>query len=105
MWGSSFLTTTGGIIGIFLLVAALVFTVFSPVFAIAIFLLAAIVLGAGAAFRRSSQYVEGSEREGSAPRAPQANDLVGNKSDDRGAPASGEGGPADAEALPPPTRP
>jgi hypothetical protein len=86
MWGSWFLITIGGTVGIVLLIGALALSAWSPIFAILAFIVVAIVLAVGAGLRRSDQYVEGAES-------------------DRGAPARGEGGPSGAQTLPPPTRP
>jgi hypothetical protein len=101
MWGSWFLITIGGTIGIVLLIGALALSAWSPIFAIIAFIVIAIVLAAGAALRRSDQYVEGTESDRHVDEA----DVIGAKSPDRGAPARGEGGPSGAQTLPPPTRP
>jgi hypothetical protein len=103
MWGTWFLVTIGGTVGLILLIGALALSAWSPIFAILAFVVIAVVLGAGAAMRRSSQYVEGSESDRG---HVQEADLIGAKSPDRGAPAGGEGGTTSgAQTLPPPTRP
>jgi membrane protein implicated in regulation of membrane protease activity len=102
MWGTWFLVTIGGSIGLVLLVGALALSAWSPIFAILAFVVIAVVLAGGAALRRSSQYVEGTESDRG---HVQEADVIGSKSPDRGAPARGEGGASGAQTLPPPTRP
>ena len=102
MWGTWFAITVGLTVGLVLLIGALALTAWSPIFAVIIFIVAAVVLAVGAATRRSSQYVEGSE---SAEGAVDEADVLGSQAADRGAPAGGEGATTGAETLPPPTRP
>ena len=107
MWGTWFAVTFGLTGGLILLIGAVALSAWSPVFAVIAFLVIAVVIAAGAAFRRSTQYVEATENDSPQMGAahPSEADILGQKAVDRGAPAAGEGSGSGAETIPPPTRP
>jgi hypothetical protein len=103
MWGAWFIVTFGLTVGLVLLLGALALSAWSPIFAVFAFIIIAVIVAAGAAMRRSTQYVD--ESEGDSRRRPEEADVIGAGAPDRGAPAQGEGGSHGAETIPPPTRP
>lgn len=93
MWGTWLIATLGATLGAMLLVVGFAFGGWPVLVAFGIFAIVGAIMLAGAAWRRSGEYVERAD-EGQSPAAPDSGDRRGPRGRPRsgGAPASGEGG-------------
>jgi hypothetical protein len=93
MWGTWFITTLGATLGVVLLIAGFAFGGWPVLIALGIFAAVGAVMLAGAAWRRSGEYVERGDK-GETSTKPPSGDARSSQGQPRsgGAPASGEGG-------------
>jgi high-affinity Fe2+/Pb2+ permease len=92
MWATWLIATLGATVGALILVVGLAFGGWPVLIAFGVFAAVAAVMLAGAAWRRSGEYVERGD-EGEASTAPPSRDARSTQAQPRsgGAPASGEG--------------
>lgn len=90
MYGTWFIGSVGAVMTVIALVGAFALSAWSPIFAVIVFVLAALALAGVAALRRSQEYHDQAES------SPGPADPLTSRA--TGAPA---GGPGDSSALPP----